>query len=174
VTAEDQLVELRDGTTALIRPINAGDRDRLREGFETATEDSIFLRFLAPHPRLTGSELDYLTAVDHDRHEALIAIDAETGQSLGTARYVRDLDHPETAEFAIGVGDQWMRIGLGTALLSELIIRARESGIVRFTGLIHHDNLAIKELVEKVAGPFETTGSAGGALEISVDLGPQP
>ena len=172
--AEDQLVELRDGTTALIRPIRPSDRDRLKEGFETANPDSIFLRFLAPHPRLSGSELDYLTAVDHDRHEALIAIDAETGQSLGTARYVRDSSHPETAEFAIGVGDRWMRIGLGTALLTELIIRARESGIVRFTGLINHENLAIKELIQKVAGPYETTGASEGALEISIDLRTRP
>jgi GNAT superfamily N-acetyltransferase len=168
--SEDQLVELRDGTTALIRPIRPTDRDRLQEGFETASGDSIFLRFLAPHPRLTGSELDYLTAVDHDRHEALIAIDDETGQSLGTARYVRDLDHPETAEFAIGVGDRWMRIGLGTALFKELIVRARECGIVRFTGLVHQDNVAVKQLIEKVAGPFETTGAAQGSLEISIDL----
>jgi hypothetical protein len=144
---------------------------RLKEGFESAAPDSIFLRFLAPHPRLTGSELDYLTAVDHDRHEALIAIDTETGQSLGTARYIRDRDRPETAEFAIGVGDQWMRIGLGTALLTALIVRARECGVTRFTGLIHRDNVAIRRLVESVAGPFETTAAGGGALEIVFDLG---
>jgi hypothetical protein len=171
---EDQLVELRDGTAALIRPIRPADRERLKEGFETADPDSIFLRFLAPHPRLTGSELDYLTSVDHDHHEALIAIDAETGQSLGTARYVRDESDPGTAEFAIGVGDRWMRIGLGTALFEQLIVRAREAGITRFTGLIHHDNRAIKELVTKVAGPFEVATVEQGALEISVDLGTRP
>jgi protein lysine acetyltransferase len=170
VMTRDHLVELRDGTTALIRPIGPGDRDRLKEGFETATAESIFLRFLGPHPRLSGSELDYLTVVDHDRHEALIAIDAETGQSLGTARYVRDQNNPETAEFAIGVGDRWMRIGLGTALLEELMVRARECGVTRFTGLIHYDNVGIKQLVQKVAGSFETTAAGEGALEISFDL----
>jgi GNAT superfamily N-acetyltransferase len=155
----------------LIRPIEPADRVRLKEGFESAAPDSIYLRFLAPHPRLTGSELDYLTAVDHERHEALIAIDTETGQSMGTARFIRDREHPETAEFAIGVGDQWMRIGLGTALLSELIVRGRECGVVRFTGLILRDNEAIRQLVESVAGPFETTTAGDGALEIAFDLG---
>jgi len=168
--AKDHLVELRDGTTALIRAIGPSDRDRLKEGFAKASPDSIFLRFLAPHPRLSGSELDYLTAVDHDRHEALIAIDAATGQSLGTARYVRDQSEPETAEFAIGVGDRWMRIGLGTALLEELMTRARECGIIRFTGLIHHDNTAIRQLVKKVAGSFDSTTAGQGALEITIDL----
>jgi acetyltransferase len=169
-----QSVELQDGTRALIRPIGPDDRDRLKEGFESASPDSIFLRFLAPHPRLTGSELDYLTTVDHTRHEALIAIDAETGRSLGTARYVRDRRHPDTAEFAIGVGDRWMRAGLGTALLTALFTRARESGITHVTGLVHRDNTALKRLVEKVAGSYETRPAGQDAFEMVIDLRRDP
>jgi RimJ/RimL family protein N-acetyltransferase len=170
-------VELRDGTRALIRPIGPGDRDRLNEGFLSASPESIFLRFLAPQPRLSRSELDYLTAIDHDRHEALIAVDPDTGQSFGTARYIRSDEHPDTAEFAVGVGDRWMRIGLGTALLTALAARAREAGVTRFIGLIHADNTAIKRLVERVAGSYETRQAGQGALEVEVDLrqvGPQP
>ena len=165
-----RIVKLRDGTAALIRPIGPGDRERLNEGFEGASPESIFLRFLAPQKRLSSKMLDYLTAVDHARHEALIAVDPSTGQSLGTARYVRSEEDPEAAEFAIGVGDRWMRIGLATALLSALILRAREVGIIRFTGLIHPDNTAIRRLVEKVAGPYETRFAGPGAFEIVVDL----
>lgn len=165
-----RIVELRDGTRALIRPIGPADRARLNEGFESASPGSIFLRFLSPQPRLSSRQLDYLTAVDHVHHEALIAVDPETGQSFGTARYIRDDDDPETAEFAVGVGDRWMRIGLGTALLSELATRARAAGIVRFTGLIHRDNTAIKRLVEKVAGAYETRSAGPGTLEVTVDL----
>jgi RimJ/RimL family protein N-acetyltransferase len=170
VAEEGQPVELRDGTRAVIRPIRSSDRDRLKEGFESASPESIFLRFLAPQPRLSSSQLDYLTAIDHVRHEALIAVDPETGQSLGTARYIRDQDQSETAEFAIGVGDRWMRIGLGTALLSALLVRARESGIIRLTGRIHPDNAAIRRLVGKVAGAYETRSAGQGALEIVIDL----
>ena len=165
------IVALRDGTKALIRPIGPEDRDRLKAGFEIASAESIFLRFLAPHPRLSSSELQYLTAVDHVRHEALIAVDPETGQSFGTARYIRSDDDPATAEFAIGVGDRWMRIGLGAALLEALAQRAREAGIDRFTGLIHSENKAIRRLVEKVIGPFTTRPAGAGALEMVVDLG---
>ena len=43
-----ELVELRDGRRALIRPIGPEDRERLREGFEGASPESIFLRFLTP------------------------------------------------------------------------------------------------------------------------------
>ena len=168
-----QIVELRGGTRALIRPIEPGDRDRLNEGFESASAESIFLRFLTPQPRLSSDQLDYLTVVDHVRHEALIAVDPESGQSFGTARYVRSEDDPETAEFAVGVGDRWMRTGLGTALLGALVARARSAGIRRFTGLIHADNLAIRRLVEKVVGPYETRPGGQGALEMVIDLRPR-
>ena len=167
------VVELRDGTRALIRPIGPEDGDRLRAGFEGASADSIFLRFLAPHPRLTSSELRYLTAVDHDRHEALIAVDPETGESFGTARYIRSDDDPATAEFAIGLGDRWMGIGLGSALLEALAQCAREAGITRFTGLIHTENEAIRRLVEKVIGPFTTRPAGAGAQELVVELEPE-
>jgi RimJ/RimL family protein N-acetyltransferase len=63
-----------------------------------------------------------------------------------------------------------MRIGLGTALLTALVERAREAGVVRFTGLIHADNVAIRRLIAKVAGPYETKLAGQGALEVVVDL----
>jgi RimJ/RimL family protein N-acetyltransferase len=167
---EGHIVELRDGTRALIRPISPKDRERLDEGFQSASAESIFMRFLGPQPRLSSRQLDYLTAIDHVRHEALIAVDPDSGQSFGTARYVRSTDDPATAEFAVGVGDRWMRIGLGTALLNALVVRAREAGITRFTGLIHPDNTAIKRLIERVAGPYETRLAGQGALEVVVEL----
>jgi RimJ/RimL family protein N-acetyltransferase len=173
VSGTDQIVVLRDGTRALIRPIEPGDRERLNEGFRTASPDSIFRRFLTPHPRLSSSQLDYLTAIDHVRHEALIAVDPDTGKSFGTARYIRSEEDPRTAEFAIGIGDRWMRIGLGTALLEALIARAREAGIVRFTGVMQPDNVPVKRLLQKVLGPYETTALRPGEQEIAIDLRPR-
>ena len=168
--SRNQVIELWDGTRALIRPIAPEDRERLIEGFESASAESIFMRFLTPQPRLSGSQLDYLTAVDHLRHEALIAVDPETGRSFGTARYIRDREHPETAEFAVGVGDRWMNIGLGTALLSKLVVRARQAGVIRFTGLIHTQNAAIRRLMEKVVGTYEARWVGDGAVEVTFDL----
>jgi acetyltransferase len=173
VSGTNQIVELRDGTRALIRPIGPQDRDRLKEGFDAASDESLFLRFLSPRPVLSSKQLDYLTSIDHVRHEALIALDPDTGQSFGTARYVRQEESPETAEFAVGVGDSWMRIGLGTALLGALVDCAREAGVVRFIGLINAENTAIMRLVEKVIGSYETRSAGFGAMEMVVDLPPE-
>ena len=58
----------------------------------------------------------------------------------------------------------------GTALLKALVIRAREVGVIRFTGLIHADNDAIRRLVEKVAGAYEARWAGQGAVEVAFDL----
>lgn len=154
----------------MIRPIEPEDRERLKRGFDSSSMESRFHRFLSPQPRLTSAQLEFLTTVDHVHHEALIAVDPETGDSFGTARYVRDEGNPDTAEFAVGVGDRWMRIGLGTALLTALVLRARAQGITRITGLVSAENAAIKGLVAKVAGPFEMKPAEWGVNEIVIDL----
>lgn len=168
-----EIVQLRDGIRALIRPIEPTDRDRLHQGFRSASAESIFMRFLAPVPRLTSRQLDYLTAVDHVDHEALIAIDPETGQSFGTARYIRSPDEPDRAEVAVGVGDRWMRVGLGTALFARLADRAREAGISRLTAYVHPENTAARRMVEKVTRSYRwiPTGSGEAQLVIELDAG---
>jgi RimJ/RimL family protein N-acetyltransferase len=172
VDGAGEIVELRNGTKALIRPIRAEDRQRLAKGFESSSEESRFMRFHAPLPRLSSRQLDYLTDVDHVQHEALIAVDPDTGESFGTARYVRREDDRESAEFAVGVGDRWMQIGLGTALMNALIRRAREAGITRVIAVIQSENTAAKALMTRIAGPGEVRSrSAGwGVKEIVVDL----
>jgi hypothetical protein len=51
-----------------------------------------------------------------------------------------------------------------------LVVCARDAGVVRFIGTIHPDNAAIRRLVEKVAGPFETKAVEPGAVQIAIDL----
>ena len=57
----------------------AGDVDMLR----TEDGEAIYRRFLGPHGPLSAAELRYLTEVDHHDHEAILAIDPESGRSVG-------------------------------------------------------------------------------------------
>jgi N-acetylglutamate synthase-like GNAT family acetyltransferase len=61
-----------------------------------------------------------------------VAADAETGEGVGVARYVRDNDDPEQAEFACTVADAWQERGVGSMLAERLAGRARAAGIERF------------------------------------------
>ena len=126
---EPLTAELRDGTRVLIRPIEPEDKGLLLSGFEQLSEQSRYRRFLAPVPKLTESQLTYLTEVDHDTHEALVAVDAgQPLRGLGVARYVRLQDHPEIAEAAVTVIDAYQGRGLGTLLLALLARRRGRPG----------------------------------------------
>ena len=73
----------------IVRPIRPGDKELLAAGFDRLSDDSRYRRFLTSMPRLSSSQLAYLTEVDHRDHEALLAIDEASGRAVGVARYVR-------------------------------------------------------------------------------------
>ena len=161
-------VELLDGSSARIRPISRADGDLLRAGFEQLSQESRHQRFLAGMPRLSDSMVAYLTDVDHHDHEALIALDPETGAATGVARYVR-LDEPDLAEAAVTVIDAWQGRGLGTALLELLADRARDEGVRRFKALVLADNRPMLDLLEGL-GSTQALASGEGALELVLPL----
>jgi GNAT superfamily N-acetyltransferase len=88
--------------------------------------------------------------VDHQDHEAIIAIDEQTGEGLGVARYVRSQERPDAAEAAVTVIDDWQGRGLGTQLLEVLSARAREEGIRSFTALMLASNDDMMDLFRRL------------------------
>ncbi len=111
---------LRDGRVALVAPLHPDDRERYLVGDQpNMSEESLYKRFMTPVARLTESQLRYLLEVDHRDHEALLAVDEDSGEAVGVARFIR-LDGPEVAEAAIIVVDSWQGSGLGKAMLRML------------------------------------------------------
>jgi RimJ/RimL family protein N-acetyltransferase len=165
-------LELHDGSWVCLRAIKPEDRDALARGFERLSEDSRYRRFLTPMERLSDSQLDYLTQIDHRDHEAVVALDLATpGELVGVGRYVRDPEHPDHAEAAVTVADDWQGRGLGTALTRVLGGRAAEEGISHFTALLLADNDAMAALLEDM-GPVQVTDSEGDTVEVDVPLAP--
>lgn len=162
-------VPLRDGSTVLIRPIRRSDEQLLRRGWERLSPESRYRRFLSPMQRLSDSQLRYLTDVDHHDHEALIAVDASSGEGLGVARYVRT--EPGAAEFAVTVVDDCQGRGLGSALLELLTGRAREEGISRFGALLLADNDEMLDLLRRL-GPVRILSRQQGTVTVDVELPP--
>jgi hypothetical protein len=144
--AEGEHVELAGGRVVAIRPIRPADARALTRTFASLSEMSRFRRFLAPIERLSPRQLHYLTHVDHWTHEALIAFDADSGEGVGVARYVRERQDPRTARFAVVVADGWHRRGVAGALLERLQVRAREDGIDTLCGATVAGNPAARRL----------------------------
>ena len=86
--------ELRDGDRVRIRPIRSDDKPRLVEAFDGLGDTSRYRRFLGYKKELSVAELVSLTEVDHHEHEALGALDPETGEGVGVAPLVREPGPP--------------------------------------------------------------------------------
>jgi GNAT superfamily N-acetyltransferase len=152
-----------------IRPIEPTDKQALLGAFERLSERSRYRRFLAPLGRLSEAQLRYFTEVDHHDHEALVAVEPETGEGVGVARYVRRGDDPNAAELAVAVIDDWQQRGVGSRLTSALAERARAEGITTFTALMLAENEQMISLLDEL-GRARVTNRERGTVELSVDL----
>lgn len=162
--------ELADGTEVIVRPVRPSDAPLLLEAFaEHFSEQSRYQRFLASKRSLSPRELEYFTDVDHDRHEAIGALDPATGEGVGIARFVRAGTGAETAEAAVAVADEWQGRGLGGLLLERLAARARELGIVEFTASLLTTNRAMLALFERL-GRIDVHREDGTVLGLHVCL----
>ena len=164
-----QSVRIRDGSAVDVRPIEPGDKDALRAAFERLSLQSRYERFMSPLDHLTPSMLRYFTEVDHVDHEALVAIDPETGRLVGVARYVREQAGGDVAEAAITVADDWHGRGLGTALLRELADNARAHGVKQFSAFVLARNDDMIDMLFRL-GKAKVVDRDQGVVEIVAEL----
>lgn len=160
---------LRDGSVVRLRQSHRTDGDLLRRGFERLSEETRYRRFLAATPELTDDMVRYLTTLDHHDHEAIVALEEETGGGVGVARYVRNPRRPNTAEVAVTVVDEWHGRGLGTLLLEVLGERARAEGIERFTAMMLASNQQMMDVLEAL-GPVHVVDREAGTVQIETPI----
>ena len=166
--SHEQIVTLRDGSRARVRPIRPDDKEALVSGLERLSKRSTYRRFLRPVTKLSERELEYLTEIDYTNHFAWIAADAEEdAHGYGVARYIRDAKEPEVAEAAVAIVDDQQGKGLGTILMRLLVATAQENGIKVFKGWVLGDN-------RQMLGPLERIGARRtpdeGVLKVEIDL----
>lgn len=162
-------IALADGARVRIRQGHSSDRELLLRGFERLGPESRYRRFLASMPELSEETVRYLTEIDHHDHEAIIALDEETGEGIGVARYVRDLERPEAAELAVTVIDDWQGRGLGTLLVEVLSARARQEGITTFTAFMLATNDEMRDMLSRL-GPLRIREQEPGTVEIEMPI----
>lgn len=164
----EQIVELKDGSRARVRPIRPDDKDALSAGLDRLSKESRYRRFLRPVTRLSDRELAYLTEIDYTNHFAWVAADPDDDmKGFGVARYVRDPKDPEIAEAAVAVVDDQQGNGLGTILMRLLVATALENGITMFRGWVLGDNRAMLGPLERI-GAHRTADH--GVLRVEIEL----
>jgi RimJ/RimL family protein N-acetyltransferase len=169
-----ELVVLRDGSEVLIRPIEADDKEALSRGFYALSPESRYRRFLTPMPRLSPRLLAYLTEVDHESHEALLAQALDDHEPVGVARYIRLKDEPDAAEVAVAVVDHWQGSGAATELLTRLAERARASGLQRFRATCLAENRDALDVLEGLGAQRRDVSEGVARLDIELADMTQP
>jgi RimJ/RimL family protein N-acetyltransferase len=162
-------VTLADGGRAVVRTLAGGEVAVVQQVFDGMSERSRYERFLGAKPALSRDELDRLTAIDHDNHEAFVAVDPATGSAVGEAHLVRDRCDRSVAEVAFAVTDDWQGRSLGTRLALVLAARARELGIRRLRASMLNDNTRSRALMRRM-GRVVNRSYEGAALELEVVL----
>jgi len=160
-----------DWSKVCIRPIRADDGERLKASHARLSPESRYRRFLAAKPELTPADARYLVEVDGRDHFALVAtLDDGEESIVAVTRFVRVPGRPDTAEFAIVVGDDFQGQGLATELLRRLALAARARGITRFRATMLADNVAVRRMLERLAVGRPSTRLLGTVLEMEIEL----
>jgi len=132
---------LKDGQSVMLRGIAPDDAESLRLFHEGLSERTVYLRFFAPHPHLSESDLEYFTHVDQRSRVALVAVVDDV--IVGVGRY--DLIDEHTAEVAFVVTDAMQGKGVAGLLLSRLARIARDHGVGEFTAEVLATNTGMIE-----------------------------
>jgi len=162
-------IALRDGRTAVLRPIDASDAERLIDLHNHLSFESQYFRFFGPKPQLTPAEAEYLANVDFHRRFAIVA-EIEDGVIVGVGRF--DVNEPGVAEAAVVVRDDYQHVGLGTALLQRMREVARGAGLKAFTAEVLAENKNMLDLL--TANGLESVEAEQGVVKVVAPIENQP
>jgi acetyltransferase len=165
-----QPVRVHDGRAAWIREVRPDDGDALGAFIRGLSPSSRYLRFLVGMRGLSTEAIRRLTRPSADREAVLVATPGDSlGRIIGMAQYVIDPDG-ESCEFALVVGDDWQRRGLGSRLILELSGVAARHGVTRIHADVLTDNHAMRRLAEKNGWDLHTRPATPVVMELTGKL----
>jgi GNAT superfamily N-acetyltransferase len=156
------------GSMVDVRRAAPGDRQALTEMMDRCSPQTRYLRF---HGHVAAFPARYLTEAlaGHPDHVALVAC-AGPGHvvALASCRAAGD----GTAELGVLVEDAWQRLGIGGALLGELVRHARRDGVPMLAAQVLGEQSWIGRLLGGY-GACESVFSRG-VLDLTVRLDREP
>ena len=157
---------LADGRQVRVRPASLDDADSLCGMFSRLSQETIYLRFHAPYPRVP--EWAVAGSLDVPDGEALVAVAGE--EVIGHAMDVRSGGDGREAEVAVLVEDAWQSRGVGKLLLSRLAGLSGERGVETLFCVALGENRRVLDLVRAVFDDASYT-LRDGAYLIRVPVG---
>ncbi len=160
-------VVLVDGSTACIRAVRAEDGPLLAALHARLSQETVRLRYLGAHPRLSDAEVARLVNADAD----MCVLVVERGnQLIAVAQYDR-VPGSDVAEVAFVVDDPYQGRGLGTLLLEYLASEGRRRGLKRFAADTFLENNQMVQ-VFRDAGFTQRSRLESGVIRVVMDIAP--
>ncbi|MBC7993666.1 MAG: bifunctional acetate--CoA ligase family protein/GNAT family N-acetyltransferase [Rhizobacter sp.] len=148
------------GKRIRLRPIRPEDGPRLQSFYAHATPADMRLRFFMSRREVPQTELARYSQIDYDREMTFIAVPAdESDGMLGEVRAVCDPDNL-SAEFAVQVGTESQRHGLGRLLMDKMLGYLRERGTREMVGECLAENTGMGHLARSVGFNVQAQGGA--------------
>jgi acetyltransferase len=143
--------QLDDGTTMVIRPIRPEDAEIEDEFVRNLSSESKYFRFMRALHELTPEMLVRFTQIDYHREMAFIATTEIGGveKEVAVGRYLTNPDG-FSCEFALVVGDEWRKKGIGSRIMMALMEVAKARGLRTMEGEILSENANMLSLARKL------------------------
>jgi len=159
------------GLLVSVREVLPRDRSVIEAGYVQLSDRTRRLRYLSAHSFLSDQELDDIVTND-GYHRMAIGAEIENVDAapspVGVARYVRNLEQPDEAEFAMTTADEFHGLGIGMLIFATLTKQAAFVGIDRFTALVSPDNGAMLHILHSLGGTQEETSE--GNIRVTLPL----
>lgn len=157
--------ELENGHPVCIRTIREDDADRMRVGIGRMSPQSRYLRFFSGASTPPSWVIERLTTVDGHDHIAWGAIDSsgDKDAAIGAVHAFRQKDDTDSAEFSVGVLDDYHGLGLGKLLTATILLDAQAEGLNDFSVNILSDNRSARDFTRSLGGNY--LGLQDGVME---------
>jgi acetyltransferase len=157
------------GETLIIRPIRPEDAEAHAALFHRLTPEDIRYRFFTTLREPRPEQVTRMTQVDYDREIAFVAVRDATGDTVGVARLVREMESPD-GEFAVVVQPDMKGRGVARHLMNRLIDWARAKGMTGIFGEILADNQPMLAFCRSLGFTLTRLPNEDGVIEARLSL----
>jgi len=148
----EELIQLRNGRTILLRPIRPEDEGTHKEFDLAMSKEDRYKRYFAELPHFSHEQLAHQTQIDYNREMAFIATAPNSlgvYYTLGVVRAIFAVDG-QTAEFAMAVRSDEKQQGLGTLLLEKMLRYCKSKNLQTLNGITMLENSGMANLARKL------------------------
>ena len=156
------------GLMLKFRPVRINDEPLIKDMFCSLSDDSMYRRFLSARRYIPHELRQNFLITDYSKEMLILAtVEKENGEELVALGQYTQCDSDRMAEVAIVVSDEYQNKGIGTELMSYLVLLAKKQGLLGFIAEVLANNRPMLRVFEKMDFDIQSSLSLG-AFELSM------